>query len=70
MHIHISGIEFTAKGERKHLNFSESGFNWKDCLKALLEYDVEGFCICESPSLERDALLLKETYKKLSGGEK
>jgi deoxyribonuclease IV len=66
MHIHISGIEFTAKGERKHLNFSESGFNWKDCLKALLEYDVEGVCICESPSLEGDALLLKDTYKKLS----
>lgn len=70
MHIHISGIEFTAKGERKHLNFSESQFNWKDCLKALIEYDIEGVCVCESPSLEKDALLLKETYKKMSGGKR
>jgi len=70
MHIHISGIDFTPKGERKHYELEKSDFNWRDCLKALVDYQVEGFCICESPSLEKDALLLKETYKKLGGKKK
>jgi deoxyribonuclease-4 len=70
MHIHISGIEYTAKGERKHKNLQESDFNWKDCVKAFADYKLEGFCICESPSLEKDALLLKQTFKKFSRGKK
>ena len=70
MHIHISGIDFTPKGERKHFELNKSDFNWKDCLKALVDYQVEGFCICESPTLEKDALLLKETYQKLVGKKK
>ncbi len=65
MHIHISGIEYTSKGEKKHLELEKSDFNWKDCLRALVDYEVEGFCICESPTLEQDALLLKETYQKM-----
>ncbi len=66
MHIHVSGIEFTAKGERRHLELENSRFNWKDLLRALLDYKVEGVCICESPTLEKDALLLKKTYHSLS----
>lgn len=70
MHIHISGIDFTAKGERKHLELEKSDFNWKDCVKAFADYELEGFCICESPTLEKDALLLKETYQRLRKGKK
>jgi len=70
MHIHISGIEYTEKGEKKHLELEKSDFNWKDCLRALIDYQVEGFCICESPTLEKDALLLKETYLKMLKGKK
>ncbi len=70
MHIHISGIDYTPKGERKHLELERSAFNWKDCLKAFADYELEGFCVCESPSLEKDALLLKETYQKLRKGKK
>ena len=33
-HAHIAGIEYTAKGEKKHLNLEESDFNYKDLLKA------------------------------------
>jgi len=67
MHIHLSGIEYTSKGERRHLNLEDSGFNWKDCLRAFADYGLEGFVICESPSLEKDALLLQETYRKFAG---
>jgi deoxyribonuclease IV len=69
MHIHISGIAYTPKGESKHLELEKSGFKWAECLKALFDYGVEGFCVCESPSLETDALLLKTTWQKLGKGK-
>lgn len=65
IHVHLSGIEYTAKGEKNHLPFEESDFNIKDCLKAFLNYDVKGCIICESPILEKDALLMKNIYESL-----
>ncbi len=65
LHIHLSGIHYGAKGEKNHLEFTESDFNYTFCLQALKDFDVKGCIICESPVLERDALLLKETYAKL-----
>lgn len=65
MHIHLSGIEYTNKGERHHLPFEESDFNYKACLKAFIDYNIKGCLICESPILEHDALLLKNTYENL-----
>jgi deoxyribonuclease-4 len=65
LHIHLSGINYGAKGERNHLEFKESDFNYTLCLKALKDYNVKGCIICESPILEKDALLLKECYSKL-----
>jgi len=35
LHCHVSGIEYTAKGERKHLNLQESDFRYLELLKAL-----------------------------------
>jgi deoxyribonuclease-4 len=65
MHIHISGIEYSEKGEVKHLNIFESDFNYKDLAKVLKEYNVKGVVISESPNLEDDAILFKQTYEKL-----
>lgn len=65
LHMHLSGINYTAKGERNHLPLLESDFNYIDCLRALKSFGVKGCIICESPILENDALLLKETYEKL-----
>lgn len=65
MHIHVSGIMYSDKGEREHLNLTDSDFNYKDLMKALVDYNVEGWLVCESPNLEEDALLLKDTYEKL-----
>lgn len=67
MHIHISGIDFGPQGEKKHLELKKSDFRFRDVLKALIDYDVEGFCICESPTLEKDALFLKSEYERLRG---
>jgi deoxyribonuclease-4 len=62
MHIHFSGIRYGAKGEINHLNLNESDFRYADLLKALKDFRAKGLVICESPNLEEDALLLKETY--------
>lgn len=65
MHIHVSGIAYGKKGEIKHLNLKESDFQYVEFLRALRDYGVRGLVICESPSLEEDALLLQATYNTL-----
>ncbi|SHN60149.1 TIM barrel protein [Desulfitobacterium chlororespirans] len=65
LHIHMGGIRYTAKGERSHAPLLESDFNYQECLRAIKDYGVRGCIIAEGPLLERDALLLKETYEKL-----
>ena len=66
MHIHVSGIEYTRAGERKHLPLRESNFQYIELLRALKDYGVKGLLICESPNKEEDSLLLKETFDSLS----
>jgi deoxyribonuclease-4 len=65
MHIHVSGIEYGPKGERRHLELAESDFNYVDLLRALKDRQVRGLVICESPSREEDALVLQQTYDAL-----
>lgn len=64
-HAHIAGIEYTAKGERKHLDLEESDLNYKDLMRAFKDFNVKGTIICESPSIENDAVLLQRTYEAL-----
>jgi deoxyribonuclease IV len=65
MHIHISGIAYGKKGELNHLNLKESDLEYVELLRAFRYYGIKGLVICESPNLESDALLLKETYSRL-----
>jgi deoxyribonuclease-4 len=65
IHIHMSGIEYSDKGERKHLKLDESDMNYKELMKALKDYNVAGTMICESPVLEEDALIMKAHYESL-----
>ena len=65
MHIHVSGIAYTNKGESKHLLLEESDLKYKELLRALKDNGVGGLVICESPNLEEDALLLQQTYRDL-----
>lgn len=66
LHMHISGIDYGLKGEKKHLILEESDMNYEGVLKALYDFNVGGWLICESPNLEEDALLLQKHYSKLS----
>lgn len=65
MHIHISGIEYSDKGERNHLNLQESDMKWEDLLRVLKEFKVKGVVISESPNIEGDALLMKKKYEEI-----
>ena len=66
MHIHISGIDYGPAGERKHLNLADSDLRYVELLQALRDFEVGGLVICESPSLEEDALLMQRTYRGLA----
>jgi len=64
MHIHMSGIEYSEKGERNHLILEESDLNWKQLIDTWKEYKLKGIVISESPNLEGDALLMKKQWEK------
>ena len=66
VHMHFSGIAYGEKGEQHHLPLRESDANWKEFLQVLKDRKIEGNLVCESPLLEKDTLLLKETFEKLS----
>jgi deoxyribonuclease-4 len=65
MHIQCCGINYGPKGEKNHLNFEDSDFNWKDMLKAWKEFKIKGVVITESPNIEVDALFLKREFDKI-----
>jgi len=62
MHIHMSGIEYTEKGEKRHLPLRESDMRWQDLLRVLKEFRVKGVVISESPNIEEDAILMKNFF--------
>lgn len=65
LHMHISGINFNDKGERNHLNLEQATLEYKEILQSLIDKKISGWLVCESPNLEEDAQLLKNTYHKL-----
>lgn len=64
-HIHLSGIEYGPKGEKRHLPLEETELKYGDVLQALVDYEVGGWLTCESPILEEDALILQGLYNEL-----
>jgi len=65
LHIHLSGIEYGPKGEKNHLPVSESDLNLKGLFRALKSIGASGRILCESPVMEEDALLMKQTWEAL-----
>ncbi len=64
LHCHLSGIEYTEKGEQNHLVISESDFNIDALLQALVDSKAGGRILCESPMLEEDALFIQKTWQE------
>lgn len=67
LHIHLSGIEYGAKGEKNHLPLAEADLDLKALFKALSGFGCGGRILCESPIMEEDALAMKKTWTKVSG---
>jgi deoxyribonuclease IV len=65
LHIHLSGIEYSAKGERNHLPVLEADLDFKAIFKALKNVQAGGRILCESPAMEDDALILQQTWHEI-----
>ncbi|MCD4686711.1 MAG: TIM barrel protein [Anaerolineae bacterium] len=67
LHAHMSGIAYSARGEKHHLPLNEADFQYRDLLQALVEFDVKGTMAVEAPEPfhDADALTLQATYRRL-----
>lgn len=66
LHIHLSGIEYTAKGEKNHLPLEEADLDLSALLNALSDFGCQGRILCESPVMEDDALLIQGTWQAIA----
>ncbi|MFH1240614.1 MAG: TIM barrel protein [Candidatus Diapherotrites archaeon] len=64
MHIHVSGINYSEKGEKSHAPLQESDLKYKELIKAWKDFGIKGIVISESPLIEEDALLMQKIYLK------
>jgi len=69
LHIHLSGIEYGPKGEKKHLSLKEADLKYKELFRALIDAKAAGRILCESPLMEEDALVMQKTYRRLAKAE-
>jgi len=59
LHSHITGIEFGPSGERRHLDLASGSPDFRLLAPLLRDRPYDITLICESPLLEKDALLMK-----------
>ena len=69
LHTHLSGIEYSPKGEKNHLPIEESDLNLSALLQALNDFKCSGHIYTESPDehLEGDALIAQRMWMEISG---
>jgi deoxyribonuclease-4 len=65
LHIHLSGIDYGPKGEKKHLPLQEAELKYKELFRALIDSGAGGRILCESPLMEEDALVMQRAYRGL-----
>ncbi len=66
LHIHLSGIDYGPKGEKKHLPLREADLKYRELLRALVDMKASGRILCESPLMEEDALVMQKAYRRLA----
>jgi deoxyribonuclease IV len=67
LHFHLSGIAYTAKGEKAHIPLNEADIRYRDLLQAFIDYGVAATAAVESPLPfhTADALTFQATYRRL-----
>lgn len=69
LHIHFSKIEYSPKGEVRHLTFDDNVFGppFEPLMEALYEYKLQPYIACESAGTQTmDALTMKKYYNSLT----
>lgn len=67
LHCHFSKIEYTSKGEKKHLTFDDTVFgpSYEHFISAIISLGVHPTVICESDgTMAEDALTMKKLYEE------
>ncbi len=67
LHAHISGIDYTDKGEKEHLALEDADLDLKAILRALNDFGCRGRLLCESPVMEADALKIQTAWMEITG---
>lgn len=67
LHAHLSGIEYTEKGEQNHLMLADSDFDLDALIRALVAFDCAGRIVCESPEMDQDAHKIKKAWQQAIG---
>ncbi len=67
VHFHLSGIAYTAKGEKEHLPLNEADLRYRDLMQAFVDFGVAGTAAVEAPEPfhTADALVFQATYRRL-----
>jgi deoxyribonuclease-4 len=67
LHFHLSGITYTAKGEKAHVPLNEADIKYRELLQAFLDFGVAGTAGVEAPLPFHvaDALTMQATYRRL-----
>lgn len=69
MHVHFSKIEYTAKGELRHLTFADNTFGpeFEPLAKALVDFDLHPYIVCESAGTQtEDSIFMKNCYEQIA----
>lgn len=69
MHVHFSKIQYTSKGELRHLTFEDDVFGppYEPLLEVLSDYKLSPYIVCESAGTQTaDALTMKNYYYSYS----
>lgn len=67
VHFHLSGIEYSAKGEKHHVPLNEADLRYRELLQAFVDFGVAGTVAVEAPEPfhTADALTFQATYRRL-----
>ncbi len=72
LHCHLSGIEYTPKGEKRHIPLNQADIQYRELLQALNDFGASGVVATEAPEPFHvaDCLTIQATYRQIrSGGE-
>ncbi len=67
LHCHFAGIQYSAKGELRHLTIDAESPRFSLLAESLVDNKCAGTIISESPNIETDAILMKKEYERARG---